>query len=144
MTNASRMLTAGLALALALGAGTAARAADAMPEVATGPPMTSEAAMAPEAAMNPEAATAPEAAPAPANQALRPEVAEGIRRLNARDYADAVRSLTAAVGSDPTDAAARYYLGYAYYRMGDFSQARAAFAGAYRADPHYSPARAGH
>lgn len=78
-------------------------------------------------------------APATAAPELTPGVVEGLKRLYARDYTGAVSRFSAAVEADPGDPAARYYLGYSYYRMGDFGQARTAFAEAYRIDPHYSP-----
>jgi len=75
----------------------------------------------------------------PMQAALSAGVVEGMKRLFAHDYSGAVDRLTAAAQADPEDAAAHYYLGYTYYRMGDFGQARTAFAEAYRLDPHFSP-----
>lgn len=80
------------------------------------------------------AAPAPEAAPS-----LSQAVAAGLNAYNAGDYATAAKRLEAAAAGDPGDPAAPYFLGYTYYRMGEFAQSRAAFARAYQTDPNYSP-----
>jgi Flp pilus assembly protein TadD len=143
----SRFLTVGLALAaLTLGTGAVAGAADAMaPEAAAPETGTATIVMAEPAAQPAPQATPPVSSePAEAAPVLGPAVAEGVKRLNAGDAAGAVERLRAAAAADPGNAAARYYLGYAFYRMGDFAQARAAFTAAYRADPGFSPVPPAH
>lgn len=122
MMDPNRILAVCLALAaLTLGAGAVAGAAEAMaPETGTATIVMAD--------------PAPKAAPV-----LGPAVTDGLRRLNAGDPAGAAERLSAAADADPGNAAARYYLGYAFYRMGDFARARAAFAEAYRADPDFTP-----
>jgi Flp pilus assembly protein TadD len=139
MMDPNRFLTVGLALAaLTLGTGAVAGAADAMAPEAAAP----EAGTATIVMAEPAAQTAPAMATEPAPEAapvLGPAVAEGVKRLNAGDAAGAVERLRAAADADPGNAAARYYLGYAFYRMGDFARARRAFTAAYQADPDFSP-----
>lgn len=120
MMDPRRTLTLWLTwAALTLGSGAAVSAAEAMtPETGTAPATMAPAAMAP----------APGAT-----------VAEGLRHLYTGDLGAAAERFSAAAEADPANAAARYYLGYAYYRMGDFGRARAAFAAAYEADPDFSP-----
>lgn len=110
------------ALWLVLGLGAVAAHADEMAPAAT-----------------PAALVPVEAPTTTAVTTLSPAVVKGLGRLYARDYAGAVDRFAAAAEADPQDPAARYYLGYAYYRMGDFGRARTAFAEAYRLDPHFSP-----
>lgn len=112
---------AGIGLALGLGAASA-HAAEMTPTAVSTTTASAEAPM-----------------ESPMQAALSAGVIEGMKRLFAHDYSGAVDRLTAAAEADPSDPAARYYLGYTYYRMGDFGQARTAFAEAYRLDPHFSP-----
>jgi Flp pilus assembly protein TadD len=125
MIDGRRMRTVwlGVGIGLVLGAGAAsAHAADMAPTTVSTTTASAE---------------APQESPMQADLSAR--VVEGMRRLFAHDYSGAVDRLSAAAEADPNDPAARYYLGYTYYRMGDFGQARTAFAEAYRIDPHFSP-----
>lgn len=93
-----------------------------------------------EAAPDPASGQSPgQAMAAPQAPTFAPAVMDGIQHLYAHDYRGAVERLSAAAQADPKDAAAHYYLGYAYYRLGRFEQARTSFAAAYEADPHFSP-----
>jgi TolA-binding protein len=129
---------AGIGLALGLAVGTAHAGDMTATTVSTTPAGPAEAPM--DAPMG-TSMNAPAAAPveSPMQAALSPGVVEGLKHLFARDYSGAVDRLSAAAQADPRDPAAHYYLGYTYYRMGDFGQARTAFAEAYRLDPHFSP-----
>jgi Flp pilus assembly protein TadD len=147
MTNGRRIRMVGLGTAglwLVAGLGVAAASADdmapQMAPVSASMAVPETATMADTAPM--QASAPPAAAPdtgAMSAPAFSAGVVEGLRHLYARDYGNAVNSFAAAAEADPQDPAARYYLGYAYYRMGDFGQARTAFAEAYRIDPHFSP-----
>jgi Flp pilus assembly protein TadD len=84
-------------------------------------------------------ATVPAAAQSKTAPAVSAAVSAGLNAYNAGDYATAAKRLEAAASGDPADPAAPYFLGYTYYRMGEFAQSRAAFARAYQTDPEYSP-----
>jgi len=121
----------------------------ATPEVAqpdaTQPEATPMTAMAePTAAMPAQAA--PEASPSegmPAPAAKAPAfgkaVAAALNDYYHGDFRGAADRLNAAAAANPADPAAPYFLGYTYYRMGEFAKSRTAFAQAYRIDPHFSP-----
>jgi tetratricopeptide (TPR) repeat protein len=81
---------------------------------------------------------APEAH-APRGAAFSQAVAAALNDYYHGDYAGAADRLNAAASADPADPAAPYFLGYTYYRLGDFAKSRAAFAQAYQVDPHFSP-----
>lgn len=135
-----------------------ALAAD-MPSADTPPADTAAAAPAepvtamadPAAAMPAAPMAAPEAAPAAAAPAgtaqpvpqaaprLSPAVTAALNAYYHGDYTGAANRLHAAAAADPADPAAPYFLGYTYYRLGDFAKARTAFARAYQVDPHFSP-----
>jgi TolA-binding protein len=127
--------------------GTPALAAD-MPsaDIAAANPAEPVTAMADPAAAMPTAPMAgPEAmAPAghPAHQAapkLSPAVTAALNAYYHGDYSGAEQRLHAAAAADPADPAAPYFLGYTYYRMGEFAKSRTAFAQAYKMDPRFSP-----
>jgi Flp pilus assembly protein TadD len=102
----------------------------------------------PAAAMPAQEAAAPDAAKAetqamPAQPAQTPAmtaaVAAALNDYYHGDYMGAADRLNAAAALNPADPAAPYFLGYTYYRMGEFAKSRAAFARAYKVDPHFSP-----
>ena len=66
-------------------------------------------------------------------------VKEGLRLYYQGDYQGAAGLFSAAISANPNDMAARYYLGYAHYRMGEFERARKNFEGAYLIDPTFTP-----
>jgi tetratricopeptide (TPR) repeat protein len=114
---------------------------------ATQPEATPMTAMAePTAAMPAQQAAAPGASPseAPAVPAAKAPafgkaVAAALNDYYHGDFRGAADRLNAAAAANPTDPAAPYFLGYTYYRMGEFARSRTAFAQAYRIDPHFSP-----
>lgn len=91
---------------------------------------------APAAKPAPETGEAMAAPPAPAFGAA---IEKALNAYYRGDYAGAADMLNAAAAKDPADPAAPYFLGYTYYRMGQFAKSRAAFAQAYQVDPHFSP-----
>ena len=56
-----------------------------------------------------------------------------------KDYPAAVESFKQAIAEDPNNAAAYYYLGYAFQEMGDYPAAREAFTKAYEINPDFLP-----
>jgi TolA-binding protein len=114
---------------------------------ATQPEATPMTAMAePTAAMPAQQAAAPGASPseAPAVPAAKAPafgkaVAAALNDYYHGDFRGAADRLNAAAAANPADPAAPYFLGYTYYRMGEFARSRTAFAQAYRIDPHFSP-----
>jgi cytochrome c-type biogenesis protein CcmH/NrfG len=64
---------------------------------------------------------------------------EGMARYAAHDYEGAIQILEKALKENPEEARLLFYLGYAYYKHGDFEDARAAFEEAYRLRPDYTP-----
>jgi len=106
--------------------------------------MADPAAAMPTAPMAGPEATAPAGHPAvhSAPQAalkLSPAVTAALNAYYHGDYSGAEQRLHAAAAADPADPAAPYFLGYTYYRVGDFAKSRTAFAQAYKVDPHFSP-----
>jgi len=105
-------------------------------------PTASMTAMADPAAASGDHAAAPEAAgataahPAPAFSAA---IQKALNAYYRGDFAGAADMLNAAAATDPADPAAPYFLGYTYYRMGEFAKSRTAFAQAYQVDPKFSP-----
>ena len=118
------------------------------------------AALAPQAAQAPPpAATAPEpAATAPAMPAAPPAAAAsaapaaphidaGIAAFKKRRFAAAKAEFEKAEAADPQSAAAAYYLGYTYYKIGEPSKrmnankekAKELFAKAFSLDPAFNP-----
>ncbi len=55
------------------------------------------------------------------------------------DVRKAILAFREVIVSDPENAAAYYYLGYAYQDLGDFSEARKAFRKTYEIDPNFLP-----
>lgn len=98
----------------------------------------------------PAAAPAPEAPP-PAASVAAPAAAShldaGIAAFKKRRFAAARTEFEKAGEADPQSAAAAYYLGYTYYKMGEPSRrmdankekARELFAKAYTLDPAFRP-----
>jgi tetratricopeptide (TPR) repeat protein len=121
------------------------------------------AALAPQAAPAPPpppAATAPEPAPAgapatpvasPATGAsagpAAPYIDAGIAAFKKRRFAKAKAEFEKAEAADPQSAAAAYYLGYTYYKIGeptkrmnaDKEKAKELFAKAFSLDPAFDP-----
>jgi len=79
------------------------------------------------------------AAAGPADPAFSAAVVAALNAYYHGDYNGAADRLNAAAAENPADPAAPYFLGYTYYRMGEFAKARTAFAQAYQVDPHFSP-----
>jgi len=107
------------------------------------------------AALTPQAppapATAPEAMPPAASMAApaaAPHLDAGIAAFKKRRFSAARAEFEKAGEADPQSAAAAYYLGYTYYKMGepsrrmnaDKERARELFAKAYTLDPSFRPA----
>jgi tetratricopeptide (TPR) repeat protein len=115
------------------------------------------AALAPQAAQAPPpAATTPEPAPttpvAPAPSATSagpavPYIDAGIAAFKKRRFAAARADFEKAEAADPQSAAAAYYLGYTYYKIGepskrmnaDKEKAKELFAKAFSLDPAFVP-----
>ena len=98
----------------------------------------------------PPAAPAPEAPPPAASVAApsaAPHLDAGIAAFKKRRFSAARAEFEKASGADPQSAAAAYYLGYTYYKMGEPSRrmnankekARELFAKAYGLDPGFRP-----
>jgi Tfp pilus assembly protein PilF len=96
------------------------------------------------------AALAPQAPPpaAPvAAPAAAPHVDAGIAAFKKRRFSAARAEFEKAVAADPQSAAAAYYLGYTYYKLGepsrrmnaDKEKARELFAKAFSLDPTFRP-----
>ncbi len=66
-------------------------------------------------------------------------VARGLREYYQGDFVGAADYFSQAISENPDDVAARFYLGYSHYRLGEHQQARAAFVSAYAIDPGFSP-----
>lgn len=79
-----------------------------------------------------------------AGPAAAETIAKGLNLYHHGDYLAAEGAFTEALAADPTALAARYYLGYTHYRMGEFDKARADFESAYLVDPGFTPAAPGH
>lgn len=98
----------------------------------------------------PPAAPAPEAPPPAASvaaPAAAPHLDAGIAAFKKRRFSAARAEFEKAGEADPQSAAAAYYLGYTYYKMGEPSRrmdankekARELFAKAYALDPAFRP-----
>ena len=98
----------------------------------------------------PPAAPAPEAPPPAASvaaPAAAPHLDAGIAAFKKRRFSAARAEFEKAGEADPQSAAAAYYLGYTYYKMGEPSRrmdankekARELFAKAYSLDPAFRP-----
>lgn len=72
-------------------------------------------------------------------QASQEHFQKGLRHYFQQHYQPAATEFEEAIHINPDDARAYYFLGYSYYRLGQFQQARAAFEQAYEMDPQYSP-----
>ena len=88
-----------------------------------------------------------EAAPAAAASEAQAHIDAGLKAYKRRRFAQAAAELQKAVEADPSSAAAHFYLGYAYYKMGEPSlrmnenkeKAKAEFAKAFELDPTFTP-----
>ena len=98
----------------------------------------------------PPAAPAPEAPPPAASvaaPAAAPHLDAGIAAFKKRRFSAARAEFEKAGEADPQSAAAAYYLGYTYYKLGEPSRrmnankekARELFAKAYTLDPAFRP-----
>lgn len=105
-------------------------------------PQASQPTAAPEAAVKP----APAASPTASAQAAGP-IAEGIAAFRKRHFAAARAAFEKAVEADPQSAAAAFYLGYTYYKIGEpprrmnanKEKAKELFAKAFSLDPTFKP-----
>ena len=85
--------------------------------------------------------------PAPPSGAAAPHLDAGIAAFKKRRFAAARAEFEKAEAADPQSAAAAYYLGYTYYKMGEPSRrmnankekAKELFAKAYGLDPTFRP-----
>lgn len=92
-------------------------------------------------------AVTPSAAPGPAT-VDDGAIAAGLQAFRARRFKVAQAAFERAVASEPQSAAAAYYLGYTYYKLGEPSRrmnankekARELFAKAFSLDPAFKPA----
>jgi tetratricopeptide (TPR) repeat protein len=103
------------------------------------------AALAPQAP--PPAATAAEPPAATATSAADPYLSAGIAAFKKRRFAAARAEFEKAEAANPQSAAAAYYLGYTFYKLGEPShrmnankeKARELFAKAFQLDPAFTP-----
>jgi len=85
--------------------------------------------------------------PAPPSGAAAPHLDAGIAAFKKRRFAAARAEFEKAEAADPQSAAAAYYLGYTYYKMGEPSRrmnankekAKELFAKAFSLDPTFRP-----
>jgi len=85
--------------------------------------------------------------PAPPSGATAPHLDAGIAAFKKRRFAAARAEFEKAEANDPQSAAAAYYLGYTYYKMGEPSKrmnankekAKELFAKAFSLDPTFRP-----
>ena len=85
--------------------------------------------------------------PAPPSGAATPHLDAGIAAFKKRRFAAARAEFEKAEAADPQSAAAAYYLGYTYYKMGEPSRrmnankekAKELFAKAFSLDPTFRP-----
>jgi Tfp pilus assembly protein PilF len=103
---------------------------------------------APAAQEPPVAAPSTQAAPAPGGaESAQPAIDAGLRAFRARQFSKAEIDFRRAVDADPQSAAAHFYLGYTYYKMGepkkrmnpDKEKAAQEFAKAFELDPAFKP-----
>jgi tetratricopeptide (TPR) repeat protein len=64
---------------------------------------------------------------------------DALNRYYRGDYSGAVEEFQEVIEAHPNDAAAYYYMGYAYQEMGDYPAAREAFRKVYEIDPNFVP-----
>jgi TolA-binding protein len=106
--------------------------------------------MQPPAASADTAPTPPETSPAPAAppvtsadttaaQPAESTLAQALAAYEKQDFTAAVEALQQAIGADPSSVEARYYLGYALYKLKRFDESRVAFAQAYQLRSNYLP-----
>ena len=62
-----------------------------------------------------------------------------MRLYKQKRYNDAIAEFQKIVDAEPTNAAAHYMMGYAHYVLDHHSEAQAAFAKAFQADPAFDP-----
>lgn len=90
----------------------------------------------------------PAAAPAPSRPVDDGAIAAGLQAFRARRFKAAQAAFEKASAAEPQSAAAAYYLGYTYYKLGEPSRrmnankekARELFAKAFSLDPAFKPA----
>jgi tetratricopeptide (TPR) repeat protein len=64
---------------------------------------------------------------------------KGLNIYYMKDYTAAIQEFTEAIRINPQNAKAYYFIGYAYYKQGNFSKATEAFEMAYELKLDYSP-----
>lgn len=142
------MLLAAVLLSAALVPQEAAAPAQAQPPAAPAQQAAPAPQAAPPQAAPPQAAPESAAKPVPAasGEAAGP-IAEGIAAFRKRHFAAARAAFEKAVEADPQSAAAAFYLGYTYYKIGEPSRrmnpskekAKELFAKAFSLDPTFKP-----
>ncbi|HSD65875.1 MAG TPA: hypothetical protein VLF95_04200 [Vicinamibacteria bacterium] len=101
----------------------------------------------PPAAPAPEPPAATPATATPAATAADPHLGAGIAAFKKRRFAAARAEFEKAEAADPQSAAAAYYLGYTFYKLGEPSRrmnankekAKELFAKAFSLDPTFTP-----
>ncbi len=63
----------------------------------------------------------------------------GLQYYFQSQYPAAIHEFQEALSINPDDARSYYFLGYAYYRLGELEKAQEAFDQAYQLNPQYSP-----
>lgn len=63
----------------------------------------------------------------------------GLQYYFQNQYPAAIQEFEEALGFNPDDARSYYFIGYAYYRLGEMEKAQEAFDQAYQLNPQYSP-----
>lgn len=66
---------------------------------------------------------------------------KGLSLYFQKDYMEAIKEFSESAKINPENAKAYYFIGYSYYKQGDFSKASEAFEKAYALDTGYSPVR---
>ncbi len=111
-------------------------------------PPSSPAATAPDPTQTAAPQASPAAAPATASAgAAAPHIAAGITAFKKRRLTAAKAEFEKALAAEPDSAAANYYLGYAYYKIGEPSKgmnankekAKELFGRAFSLDPAFNP-----
>jgi Flp pilus assembly protein TadD len=77
--------------------------------------------------------------PLPDIEAAEKRFSQGLSFYFRADYPGAVRAFEESAQLKPDEARTYYFLGYAYYEMGEIERARAAFSKAYEIDKDYQP-----
>jgi len=72
-------------------------------------------------------------------QAANEHFNQGLNQYFQKDYAGAVENFTESIKINPDNAKAYFFIGYAYYKQGEFTKAGESFEKAYALDPRYSP-----